>query len=279
MKRKRSESPSPPAPGAAPPPKPWAQSRSGRFPPRPGRAGEASTNAASGAASFGYFEAAVAEARRGELDAVVTAPISKAAWSLAGARWKGHTEYLSKFYPGAIMAFWSEPLKVALVSHHVSLRAALKRIKREPLRDFFLSLDRSLSAAGTTRFEFVVSGLNPHAGEQGLLGREEIDEVGPAIDEARRLGLTISGPFPPDVVFRNAVGRKGLFVIALHHDQGLIPFKLLAFESGVNVSLGLPFVRTSPDHGTAFDIAGKNRADPRSMVAAIRLAAALASKR
>ncbi len=249
------------------------------IPAAPGAGRRGSANAAGGAASFGYFEAAVAEARRRELDAVVTAPISKAAWSLAGARWKGHTQYLGKFYPGAIMAFWSEPLKVALVSHHVSLRAALKRIKKEPLCDFFLSLDRSLSGAGTTRFEFVVSGLNPHAGERGLLGREEIDEVGPAIAEARRRGLTISGPFPPDVVFRNAVGRKDLFVIALYHDQGLIPFKLLAFETGVNVSLGLPFVRTSPDHGTAFDIAGQKRADPRSMVAAIRLAHALSSAR
>jgi 4-hydroxythreonine-4-phosphate dehydrogenase len=244
--------------------------------PAPAGAGtRGSSNAESGSASFRYFEAAVAEARRGELDAIVTAPISKAAWSLAGARWKGHTEYLSRFYPGAIMAFWSEPLKVALVSHHVSLRAALKKIKREALRDFFLSLDRSLSGAGTSRFEFVVSGLNPHAGEQGLLGREEIDEIGPAVDDARRLGIRISGPFPPDVVFRNAVGRKDLFVIALYHDQGLIPFKLLAFETGVNVTLGLPFVRTSPDHGTAFDIAGQNRADHRSMVAAVRLAADL----
>jgi len=243
----------------------------------PGKRG--SSNAASGLASFRYFEAAVAEARRGELDAVVTAPISKAAWSLAGVRWKGHTEYLGRFYRGAIMAFWSESLKVALVSHHVSLRAALRKIKREALRDFFLSLDRSLAGAGQVRFEFAVSGLNPHAGEQGLLGREEIDEVGPAVDEARRLGVRVSGPFPPDVVFRNAVGRENLFVIALYHDQGLIPFKLLAFETGVNVSLGLPFVRTSPDHGTAFDIAGKNRADPRSMVEAIRLAAALISQR
>jgi 4-hydroxythreonine-4-phosphate dehydrogenase len=247
--------------------------------PAPAGAGRrGSDDADSGQASYRYFEAAVAEARRGELDAVVTAPISKAAWSMAGLRWKGHTEYLARFYPGAIMAFWSKSLKVALVSHHVSLRAALKKIKREALRDFFVTLDRSLAGTGAGGFEFAVSGLNPHAGEQGLLGREEIDEVGPAIDEARRLGVRISGPFPPDVVFRNAVGRKDMFAIALYHDQGLIPFKLVAFETGVNVSLGLPFVRTSPDHGTAFDIAGKNRANPRSMVEAIRLAASLGSK-
>ena len=247
--------------------------------PAPAGAGRrGSSRAASGLASFRYFEEAVAEARRGDLDAVVTAPISKAAWSLAGERWKGHTEYLRRFYPGAIMAFWSKPLKVALVSHHVSLRAALKKIKKDALREYFLSLDRSLSGKGKTRFEFVVSGLNPHAGEQGLLGREEIEAVGPAVEEARRLGVRISGPFPPDVVFRSAVGRRDVFVIALYHDQGLIPFKLLAFESGVNVSLGLPFVRTSPDHGTAFDIAGQNRADPRSMVEAVRLAAFLVAR-
>ena len=244
--------------------------------PAPVGAGKrASSSAASGLASFRWFEAAVAAARRGELAAVVTAPISKASWALAGVRWKGHTEYLSKFYPGAIMAFWSDSLKVTLLSHHISLRKALARVKRDTLREFFVSLDRSLSGKGRGGFEFVVSGLNPHAGEAGLLGREEIDEVAPAIEDAKRCGLKISGPYPPDVVFRGAVGRDNVFVIALYHDQGLIPFKLLAFDTGVNVSLGLPFVRTSPDHGTAFDIAGKNRADPRSLVEAIRLAAKL----
>ncbi len=248
--------------------------------PAPAKAGESGMcTAAGGRASFRYFEAAVEEARRRALDAVVTAPVSKAAWSLAGVRWKGHTEYLSRFYPGAIMAFWSRPLKVALLSHHLALKAALKKIRRKALSDFFLSLDRSLAATGRGRFEFVVAGVNPHAGEGGLLGREEIDEIGPAVEEAKRRGIKISGPFPPDVVFRGAVGRPGLFVIALYHDQGLIPFKLLAFETGVNVSLGMPFVRTSPDHGTAFEIAGRSRADARSLGAAIRLAAALVSRR
>lgn len=240
------------------------------------RAGKRGVSTAeNGLASFRWFEAAVDDARRGDLDAVVTAPISKASWSLAGIRWKGHTEYLSKFYPGAIMAFWSESLKVALLSHHVSLRKALGRVKRETLREFFISLNRSLAGARRGGFEFVVSGLNPHAGEEGLLGREEIEEVGPAVEDAKRLGIRISGPYPPDVVFRGAVGRDNVFVIALYHDQGLIPFKLLAFETGVNVSLGLPFVRTSPDHGTAFDISGKNRANPQSLVEAVRLAASL----
>ena len=174
------------------------------------------------------------------------------------------------------MAFWSDPLKVALLSHHVSLKKALGKVTRKTLRDYFLALDRALAGTRLGRFEFAVSGLNPHAGEEGLLGREEIDEIIPAVEDAVRLGVRIKGPYPPDVVFRDAVGRKRVFVIALYHDQGLIPFKLTAFETGVNVSLGLPFVRTSVDHGTAFDIAGRGRANPRSLVEAIRLAAALA---
>jgi 4-hydroxythreonine-4-phosphate dehydrogenase len=230
--------------------------------------------AANGLASWRYFEAAVDEARKGQLQAVVTGPISKKAWALAGIRWKGHTDYLSGLYPEAIMAFWSKPLKVALLSHHLPLRAVLRQVKRENLVRFFRGLDRSLKKVRPGGFEFLVAGLNPHAGEDGLLGREEIEEVSPAVKKARREGIRISGPFPPDVVFRMALGRKDRVVIALYHDQGLIPFKLEAFETGVNVSLGLPFVRTSPDHGTAFDIAGRNSASPASLVEAIKLAVA-----
>jgi 4-hydroxythreonine-4-phosphate dehydrogenase len=174
------------------------------------------------------------------------------------------------------MAFWSERLKVALLTHHLSLRAALKKVNRENLERFFISLHRSLKKVNPGGFEFLVAGLNPHAGEDGLLGREEVDTIAPAVKAARGRGLKISGPYPPDVVFRAALGREDVFVIALYHDQGLIPFKLAAFESGVNVSLGLPFARTSPDHGTAFDIAGKNRANPQSFIEAVRLAVALA---
>jgi 4-hydroxythreonine-4-phosphate dehydrogenase len=242
-------------------------------PPRAGKRGVSTPE--NGLASFLFFKAAVGEARERALGAVVTAPVSKNSWSLAGIRWKGHTEYLAEFYPGAIMAFWSPVLKVALLSHHVSLREAVKKVKKEALLDFFLSLKRSLAGVRRGGFEFVVSGLNPHAGEEGLLGREEAEEVIPAVREAQKQGLRISGPYPPDVIFRTALGRDDLFVIALYHDQGLIPFKLVAFETGVNVSLGLPFARTSPDHGTAFNIAGKNLASPQSLVEAIRLAAAL----
>jgi 4-hydroxythreonine-4-phosphate dehydrogenase len=230
---------------------------------------------ANGQASFRFFESAIREARKGNLQAVVTAPISKKSWNLAGLKWKGHTDYLSQFYPEAIMAFWSRKLKVALLSHHLSLREALKKIRRRNLLRFFLILHQSLEKIRPGGLEFVVSGLNPHAGEDGLLGREEIDEIIPAIKEAQKLGLRISGPFPPDVVFRSTLGQEDKIVISLYHDQGLIPFKLQCLGTGVNVSLGLPFVRTSPDHGTAFDIVGKKAASPRSFIEAIKLAVAL----
>jgi 4-hydroxythreonine-4-phosphate dehydrogenase len=231
-------------------------------------------SAENGLASFRYFQAAVDEARKGRLQAVVTAPISKKSWALAGLRWRGHTEYLSRLYPEAIMAFWSKTLKVALLSHHLSLRTALRQVKKENLERFFCRLDGSLKKVRSGDFEFLVAGLNPHAGEDGLMGREEVEEISPAVKKARRQGIRISGPFPPDVVFRMALGRKDRLVIALYHDQGLIPFKLEAFETGVNITLGLPFIRTSPDHGTAFDIAGRNSASPASLIEAIKLAGA-----
>lgn len=232
---------------------------------------------ANGLASFRFFEAAVAEARKGHLQAVVTAPISKKSWALAGLRWRGHTDYLNQFYPDAIMAFWSRRLKVALLSHHLSLRDALKRVRRKNLLRFFLILHQSLEKIRPAGLEFLVAGLNPHAGEDGLLGREEVEEIIPAIQEAQKLGLPISGPLAADVVFRKAINEENKMVIALYHDQGLIPFKIEALHSGVNMSLGLPFVRTSPDHGTAFDIVGQKTASPRSFIEAVKLAVALSA--
>ncbi len=231
-----------------------------------------------GRASFVWFEEAVAQARRGELEAVVTAPVCKQSWSLAGIPWRGHTEYLEQFYPDAVMSFWSERLTVALLSHHLPLREALDRVKPDRLARFFRVIHESTAAkAGGGQTEILVAGLNPHAGEEGLLGSEEQEIIGPAVAEARRAGIAIRGPFPPDVVFRQAFSRPERIVAAMYHDQGLIPFKLTAFENGVNVTLGLPFIRTSPDHGTAFDIAGKSPADPASMSETLRLAAALAA--
>lgn len=227
-----------------------------------------------GRASFHYFEKAVEAAVRMTLDAVVTAPVSKHAWGLAGIPWRGHTEYLARTYPEAIMTFWSEPLKVALLSHHVPLREALARVDAKTLELFFVSLNRSLSRVWPRPFHLLAAGLNPHAGEGGLMGREE-EQVEAAVRRAKAAGVKIDGPFPPDTVFRQALGRREVMVVALYHDQGLIPFKLVAFESGVNVTLGLPFVRTSPDHGTAFDIAPRRVADPASLLQSIRLAAEL----
>jgi 4-hydroxythreonine-4-phosphate dehydrogenase len=240
--------------------------------PRPsGRRG--APDGRNGAASFRAFEAAVAAARAGELEAIATAPVAKASWDLAGLPWRGHTDYLASFFPGAIMTFWSETLTVALLSHHIPLREALARVTKADILAFLRALASGLDAAGAGPYELLMAGLNPHAGEGGLLGGEEAEEIAPAVREAREGGLPVSGPFPPDVVFRSAYGRPGRIVVALYHDQGLIPFKLAGFETGVNVTLGMPFLRTSPDHGTAFDIAGQGRADARSMIAALRLAA------
>jgi len=226
-----------------------------------------------GLASFLAFEAAVAAARAGEIRALATGPVSKTSWALAGVPWRGHTEYLAASYPDAIMTFWSESLTVALLSHHLPLREALARVTRPGLLRFLGALRRGVAAVSDVPREFLVAGLNPHAGEDGILGREEADEIAPAIRDARAAGMPIAGPFPPDVVFRSALGHPEKIVVALYHDQGLIPFKLAAFATGVNATLGMPFVRTSPDHGTAFDIAGDDRADPGSMIEAIRMAA------
>lgn len=232
-----------------------------------------------GTASFRYFEEAVQQAQKGNIQALVTAPISKRSWDLAGIPWAGHTDYLSQFYPEAIMFFWSEDLKVALYTHHIPLQKAITKVKEKSLFEFMGRLDKYMNSIQSQSFEFVVAGLNPHAGEQGLLGSEESEHILPAIEKARSNGIRVSGPFPPDVVFRDARNKKNIVAIALYHDQGLIPFKLLAFNRGVNLTLGLPFIRTSPDHGTAFDIAGKGIADPNSMIEAIRLAHRFASAR
>lgn len=255
-----------------------ASGEAGLFHEDPGRGPEADVRGrpdrANGAASFLAFEMAVAEARAGRLDAVVTGPVSKTSWSLAGVKARGHTEYLETYFPDAIMCFWSETLRMALFSHHVSLREALERVKKDRLERFFQILGRALGrlVSGGRAFELLVAGLNPHAGEDGLLGNEEQSEVKPAVQAARAAGMPISGPFPPDTVFRQVLGRPDRVAVALYHDQGLIAFKLVAFEAGVNLTLGLPFIRTSPAHGTAFDIAGQGAADPQGMVEALRLA-------
>jgi len=225
-----------------------------------------------GEASFLFFQQGVEEVQKGTVQALVTAPISKHSWNLAGLKWSGHTDFLSQICPQAIMTFWSEELKVALFSHHLPLKHALEKIKKKNLQDFFIFLHTTIESIKPGTFRFLVAGLNPHAGEEGLLGLEEEEEIIPAIAYAQKKGMRIDGPYPPDVVFRMALNHPEKIVIAHYHDQGLIPFKLKSFENGVNVTLGLPFIRTSPDHGTAFDIAGQGKANPESMIEAIKLA-------
>ncbi len=243
---------------------------------KPVKKGEPSAEA--GRISFTAFAQAVEAANQGHLDGLVTAPISKLSWSLAGLPWRGHTDYLEQFYSDAIMVFWSQRIKVALFSHHLSLKQAIERIKYESLVKFFVRLEKWVQPFFKSKIEFLVAGLNPHAGEDGLLGEEEQKEIIPAIQEVRQRGLNFSGPYPPDIIFRQALERKSCFVIALYHDQGLIAFKLLSFERGVNATFGLPFARTSPDHGTAFDIAAKGIASEKSMMEAITLAYRMARK-
>jgi 4-hydroxythreonine-4-phosphate dehydrogenase len=157
------------------------------------------------------------------------------------------------------------------------LAEAVAAVRADALVRLLRTVHRGLERLPGAPFRLLVAGLNPHAGEESHLGREEIAEVGPAVERAAAEGIPVSGPFPPDTVFLKALDRKDAVVVALYHDQGLIPFKLVSFATGVNVTLGLPFVRTSPDHGTAFDIAGRGVADPRSMAEAVRLAAAFSA--
>lgn len=228
--------------------------------------------AENGQMSFAFFQAAVDSARNGEIQALVTAPISKTSWQLAGIKYRGHTEFLETFFPEAIMSFWSEKLRLALFTHHVPLKEAINRVKRPAILQFLLILEKNVRRWNLGIKEYLLCGLNPHAGEAGSLGEEEIQELIPAAEEARTYGINLSGPFPPDTIFLKAIGHPEKMVVSLYHDQGLIPFKLLSFDSGVNMTLGLPFLRTSPDHGTAFDIAGKGVANPRSLKEALWLA-------
>ncbi|MDH7575002.1 MAG: 4-hydroxythreonine-4-phosphate dehydrogenase PdxA [Candidatus Saccharicenans sp.] len=236
-----------------------------------------SPTAAGGRASFDFFSEAVEAAARDEIQALVTAPISKEGWHKAGIKYRGHTEYLESLYPEAMMTFWSRRLKLALFTHHLPLREAISRVRRQNLASFFRTLGRQLVRWNLGVEELLVCGLNPHAGENGALGIEEIQEIVPAVAEARSEGLNLSGPFPADTIFLKALDSPGKMVVSLYHDQALIAFKLLSFEQGVNLTLGLPFVRTSPDHGTAFDLAGKGLASLESFREAVWLAWKLAS--
>ena len=226
-------------------------------------------DARAGAAAAACIEAAVRALQRREGRAIVTAPIHKAALAAAGVPHPGHTEMLQALAGGmpVRMMLANDELRVVLVTIHQSLRSAIDALDFEAV----LSTIRIAHAAGAGR-RIAVAGLNPHAGEDGLFGDEEQRFIAPAVAAARAQGIDAQGPFAPDTVFMRA--RRGEFdlVVAMTHDHGLIPVKYLGVEQGVNVTLGLPFVRTSPDHGTAFDIAGRGTADPSSLEAAIRWA-------
>ena len=232
-------------------------------------------SAVSGHAAFDAIVAAIAAARSGEVSGIVTAPINKEALASAGIDYPGHTEILAH-YGGArrvAMMLANDEIRTVLVTIHTSLRKAI-----EQAADFEAQMSairlahRGGQAFGLPAPRVAVAGLNPHAGEGGLFGDEEIRIIAPAIEAARAEGIDVSGPYPGDTVYMHA--RQGRFdvVVAQYHDQGLIPVKYLGLEKGVNITLGLPFVRTSPDHGTAFDIAGKGIADPSSLKAALACA-------
>jgi 4-hydroxythreonine-4-phosphate dehydrogenase len=231
-----------------------------------------------GRAAYDLIVRATADAQRGDVAAVATAPVNKEALRLAGLPWTGHTDLLAHL-TGAkhvAMMFFSDELRVVLATVHVAL-ADVPRLLTQDLVERTIALTaRELPLFDKVQPRIAVAGLNPHAGEHGLFGREEQCVIAPAIARCQASGIDVSGPFPADTLFVRA--RKGEFdvVVACYHDQGLIPVKLVAFGRAVNVTLGLPIIRTSVDHGTAFDIAGKGIADAESMIAAILLAARLA---
>jgi 4-phospho-D-threonate 3-dehydrogenase / 4-phospho-D-erythronate 3-dehydrogenase len=236
-------------------------------------------SAEGGAAAVAAITRAVELIQAGAYDGLVTAPINKEAIRLAGFPWPGHTELLADLAGAADvrMLLVTDRLRVVHVTTHRSLRSAIEAATRDRvLRTIELGAG-GMRRLGVQRPRVAVAGLNPHAGEGGLFGDEELREIGPAVEAARAAGFDASGPLPPDTVFWRAVGGEFDLVVAMYHDQGHIPVKLSGFDEGVNVTLGLPFPRSSVDHGTAFDIAGRGVARWQSMAAAIRVGARLAA--
>jgi len=255
---------------------------------QPGRIVPAASRAAAG-----WIEAAAKACQFGEFDALVTAPISKEGFHRAGIDVPGHTEFLAaltKTKRFAMMLFGGNlarhnarsalgGLRVVLATRHVPIAQIPRLLKTKDLIDTIRITSEALPWMGCRRARIAVCGLNPHAGEGGDIGREEITTIAPAIRAAQKTGINVVGPLPGDTVFHHAANGDYDAVIAMYHDQGLAPLKLLAFDSGVNATLGLPIIRTSPDHGTAFDIAGKGIANPSSMIEAVRWAIRLAGKK
>jgi 4-hydroxythreonine-4-phosphate dehydrogenase len=244
----------------------------------PGRPDDSSAEAA-----LASIRQAVSDVRAGRAGAVVTNPIAKSVLYRAGFQHPGHTEFLAELSasngqaPQPVMMLWSPVLAVVPVTIHLSLREAVDKLSS----DLIVTTMRIVAASLKARFGVVsprlaVAGLNPHAGEEGTLGTEDRTIVAPAIEILRGDGIDVRGPLPADTMFHEAARKTYDCAICMYHDQALIPVKTLAFDDAVNVTLGLPFIRTSPDHGTAFDIAGTGRANPASLIAALRLAARMA---
>jgi 4-hydroxythreonine-4-phosphate dehydrogenase len=239
-----------------------------------------------GKAAYEYVRRAVELALAEEIDAVVTAPLNKEAMNAAGYHYTGHTEILADLCESEDVAMMlvAGDLWVSHVTTHVPLREACELVKKERILKVIELTERALKRMGIERPSIAVAGLNPHTGEGGIFGREEIDQIEPAVEEAKRLGYDVTGPMPPDTVFYRAVKGKEIgrsqfdAVVAMYHDQGHIPIKLLGFFDGVNVTLGLPITRTSVDHGTVFGKAGKGTANPASLIEAIKLGAKMGSK-
>ena len=240
-------------------------------------------DATSAEAAIASIRQAVADVRAGRAAAVVTNPIAKSVLYRAGFRHPGHTEFLAELaaeagtVPQPVMMLWSPLLAVVPVTIHLPLREAIDQLSgpliTSTVRIVAASLKRQF---GIPRPRIAISGLNPHAGEDGTLGTEDDEIIAPAIATLRNEGLDVRGPLPADTMFHEAARKTYDCAICMYHDQALIPIKTLAFDEGVNVTLGLPFIRTSPDHGTAFDIAGTGRANPTSLIAALHLAAHMA---
>ncbi len=238
-------------------------------------------SAAAGRAAVAYVREGVARCLRGEADALVTAPIHKKAIALAGFEWEGHTEMLRDEcgVPRTALLLAGGGLRVAFVTSHIAIRKLAPLIRRKSVLETIeltaLDLPRLF---GIAKPLIAVCGLNPHAGDEGRFGREEIREIAPAVKDAREKGIHCEGPFPADTLFPRAAKGGVDAVVAMYHDQGTVPVKLASFGHGINVTLGLPMIRTSVDHGTAFDIAWRGLADPGSMVAAIEAAIGMAER-
>ncbi len=230
-----------------------------------------------GKACVRYIKKAVEFALSKKVDGIVTAPISKEALKMAGFKWPGHTEMLADLTntKDYAMMLIGKPLRVILVTIHTALKNVPDLITRAKILKTIYLAKKSCDMLNIRNPRIAVAGLNPHAGEAGIFGDEEIKKIIPAVKEAIKEGIPVSGPYPPDTIFHKAYKGDVDIVVCMYHDQGLIPLKMIAFDKGVNVTIGLPFIRTSPDHGTAYDIAWKGVANPSSMIEAIKMAAML----